>query len=231
MLHSIKQLYGSKLAALDGDIGHVKDFYFDDENWVIRYVDIDTGSWLTGRLVLLSPHAFGKLDYDEKMLQVKLSKKQIQDSPAIESHKPVSRQYEIEYYGYYGWPAYWNGDAMWGFGGYPLVLPPSKEEIKAHKKYKHRDDKHLRSTQAVTGYHIQTAEGEIGHVAAFMIDDKSWAISELVIETGHWYSGKEIMISPDKVKRISYEDSKVFVSLTKADIQKTAENEISKHMS
>ena len=229
MLQSIKQLYGNKLAALDGDIGHVKDFYFDDENWVVRYLVADTGSWLTGRLVLLTPHAFGKLDQDEKTLHIKLHKKKIQDSPSIESHKPVSRQYETDYYSYYGWPTYWDGSAMWGIGGYPIVLPPSKKEMEIQKKYHHRDDKHLRSMQAVTGYHIQSVDGEIGHVNSFLVDDKSWAIHELVIETGHWYSGKEILIPTSKVKRISYEESKVFASLTKADIQQTAENEISQH--
>jgi len=230
MLQSIKQLYGNKLAALDGDIGHVKDFYFDDENWVVRYLVADTGSWLTGRLVLLTPHAFGKLDQDEKTLHIKLHKKKIQDSPSIESHKPVSRQYEADYYAYYGWPTYWDGNAMWGIGGYPVVLPPSKKEMEIQKKYHHRDDKHLRSMQEVTGYNIQSVDGEIGHVSSFLVDDESWAIHELVIETGHWYSGKEILIPTGKVKRISYEEAKVFVSLTKADIQQTAENEVSQHI-
>jgi len=230
MLQSMKQLYGSKLAALDGDMGHVKDFYFDDENWVVRYLVADTGSWLTGRLVLLTPHAFGTLDLADKTLHIKLLKKKIQDSPSIESHKPVSRQYEADYYTYYGWPTYWDGSAMWGIGGYPVVLPPSKKEMEIQKKYHHRDDKHLRSMQAVTGYHIQSVDGEIGHVNSFMVDDKNWAIHELVIETGHWYSGKEILIPTSKVKKISYEEAKVFVSLTKEDIQQTAENEISQHV-
>ncbi|MGD1045338.1 MAG: PRC-barrel domain-containing protein [Bacteroidota bacterium] len=230
MLQNIKQLYGNKLAAFDGDIGHVKDFYFDDENWVVRYLVADTGSWLTGRLVLLTPHAFGKLDRDEKTLHIKLHKKKIQDSPSIESHKPVSRQYETDYYAYYGWPTYWDGSSMWGIGGYPVVLPPSKKEMEIQKKYHHRDDKHLRSIQEVIGYNIQSVDGEIGHVSSFLVDDKSWAIHELVIETGHWYSGKEILIPTSKVKKISYEEAKVFVSLTKADIQQTAENEISQHI-
>ena len=230
MLQNIKQLYGNKLAADDGDIGHVKDFYFDDESWVVRYLVADTGSWLMGRLVLLTPHSFGKLDRDEKTLHVKLHKKKIQDSPSIESHKPVSRQYETDYYAYYGWPAYWDGSAMWGIGGYPVILPPSKKEMELQKKFHHRDDKHLRSMQEVIGYNIQSVDGEIGHVSSFLVDDRSWAIHELVIETGHWFSGKEILIPTDKVKRISYEEAKVFVSLTKADIQQTAENEVSQHI-
>ena len=228
MLRNIKELYGNKLGASDGDIGHVKDFYFDDQTWVIRYVVADTGSWLSGRLVLISPHAFGPIDQEGKTLLINLTRKQIENSPAIESHKPVSRQYEVEYYRYYGWPAYWNGGAMWGMGGFPVVLPPSKDEMEALQKHHHRDDKHLQSTRAVNGYHIQTVDGTIGHVSGFLVDDKSWAIRKLVVEAGHWYSGKEILISPGKIERISYEESKVFVKLTKAEIQRTEENEVAK---
>lgn len=225
MLQNLKELYRNKLAASDGSIGHVQDFYFDDKTWVIRYLVADTGPWLAGRLVLLSPHVLGKLDPSEKTLQVKLSKKQIEDSPSIESHKPVSRQYEIDYYRYYGLPAYWDGGAMWGFGGYPSALPLVQAQSEAHAQHQHRDDKHLQSVQAVTGYHIQTVDGVIGHLSGMKVDDKSWAIRELVVDAGHWYAGKEILISPDKVVRISYEDSKVFVNLTKAEIQQAGEYE------
>jgi hypothetical protein len=228
MLQNINALYGDKLAASDGDIGHVKDFYFDDQTWVIRYVVADTGSWLSGRQVLLSPHAFGRLDRDGKIMSVNLTRKQIENSPSIESHKPVSRQYEIDYYRYYGWPAYWDGGAMWGLGSYPVLLPPSKEEMDAQMQFHHRDDKHLQSMKAVTGYQIHATDEAIGSVSGFMVDKQSWAIRELVVDAGHWYSGKEILISPNKVERISYEESTVFVGLTKADIQRTAENHLAK---
>jgi len=226
MLYKTKELHGHALNATDGPIGQVKDFYFDDRSWVIRYLIADTGSWLTGRLVLISPHAFGKFDREEKVLAVNLSRAQIEKSPSIELHKPVSRQYEVDYYRYYGWPAYWEGGAMWGYGGYPVVLPPSRDELEALQQHHHRDDKHLQSTNAVNGYEIQALDGAIGTVSGFMADDKSWAIRELVVETGHWYAGKEILIAPTKIERISYEDSKVFVNLTKADIERTGENKV-----
>ena len=180
MLQSIKQLHGNKLGASDGDIGHVKDFYFDDQNWAVRYVVADTGTWLPGRQVLLSPHAFGSLHHAGKVLRVNLTRKQIEDSPAIESHKPVSRQYEEEYHRYYGWPYYWEGDGMWGMSGFPVLerpqnLSPGKPAA-ANGPQPKRADAHLRSTQAVSGYHLQATDGIIGHVCDFMMDDKSWAI-------------------------------------------------------
>lgn len=226
MLINTQTLYGNKLAALDGDIGQIKDFYFDDQSWVIRYLVADTGAWLTGRLVLLSPHAFGKFDPTAKALHLKLHKKQIEDSPSIESHRPVSRQYELEYYRHYGWPTYWEGDALGGIGGFPTILPPAPEILAGERKHLHRDDKHLQSASSVTGYAIQTTDGPIGRVTGFKVDDRSWAIRELVVETGHWYAGKEILIAPNKVAQISYEESTVSVNLTKADIQQTAENQL-----
>ncbi len=227
MLQNTKELYGHKLAAVDGEIGHVKDFYFDDVLWAVRYLVADTGSWLTGRLVLLAPHAFGKWDQFERTLHLKLPIKQIEASPSIESHRPVSRQNEIDYHKYYGWPAYWNGGAIWGLGGLPLILPPSKDEMEADLK-PHHDDKHLQSTQALTGYHVQSGNETIGQVSGFLVDDRSWEIHKLVVETGHWYSGQEVLISPEMVERISNAESKIFVTISIAEIQSAAENEFSK---
>jgi sporulation protein YlmC with PRC-barrel domain len=229
MLRIIKQLYGEKLGTFEGAIGHIKDFYFDDQKWAVRYVVVDTGSWLSARLVLISPDAFGDLHHDGKVLLVNLTRKQIENSPSIETHKPVSRQYEEEYYQYYGFPSYWHGDAMRGMHCFPEIPPPpyplqSTQAIVGGPHY--ADDPHLRSTQAVSGYHIQASDGMIGHVTDFMMDDKSWAIHHLVVESGHWFSGKEVLIPLSKINRISYVESKVFVNLTKEAIRKASECDV-----
>lgn len=226
MLRSIKKLYGEKLGTAEGEIGFVKDFYFDDQSWAVRYIVVDTGTWLPGRQVLLSPHAFGSFYQDGDTLLVNLSRRQIEESPAIETHKPVSRQYEEEYYRYYGWPTYWDAAGMTGLGGFPMAPPPHLVPIGEkgdHSSLAMGDDPHLRSTEAVTGYHIQTGEGVMGHVTDFMIDDRSWAIRHIVVQTGLWLSGKEIVISPAQIERISYEESKVFVNATKESFQNASE--------
>lgn len=228
MLQNIKELYGNKLAASDGEIGFVKDFYFDDNTWVIRYLVVDTGSWLNERLILLTPHVFGSLDRDKNILPIKLTRKQIEDSPAIDSHRPVSRQYEQDYYHYYGWPAYWEGGGMWGVAGFPVIDESSTGKERPHHGHNQRDDLHLRSTKAVNGYKIHATDGMIGSVRSFMVDDKSWAIGELVVETGHWYSGKEILVPSSQIERISYEESKIFVNFTRIAIQQTADHDVVK---
>lgn len=226
MLRSIKQLYGKKLCASDGEIGHVEDFYFNDQQWAIRYVVAATGTWLSERLVLISPYAFGDFYQDGNCLLLNLTRQQIENGPAIESHKPVSRQYEEDYYRYYGWPSYWVGGGMWGLGGFPVAPPaylmPGKEENTGWVS-SNGDDPHLRSTRDLGGYHIQTGEGAIGHVTDFMIDGRSWEIRHLVVETGHWLSGKEIVISPKHIDCISYEESKVFVNVTREAIRQAPE--------
>jgi len=122
MLRIVKKLFENKLGASDGEIGHVNDFYFDDQNWAVRYLVADTGSWMPGRLVLISPHAFGNLYQGGKVLLFNLTRQQIENSPSIELHKPVSRQYEEEYHRYYGWPFYWQGDQLWGMSAFPISL-------------------------------------------------------------------------------------------------------------
>jgi len=221
MLRSVKQLYGDKLGALDGEIGRVKDFYFDDENWAVRYVVADTGSWLTGRQVLISPRSLGRLAQAGKVLGVKLTRKQIEDSPSIEAHKPVSRQYEEEYHRYYGWPYYWQGDALWGMSGNPIMEFPPTLPANADSPQPEHADAHLRSTQAVSGYHLKAIDGMLGHVCDFMMDDQTWAIGQLVIKTGHRLSGKEVQIPAGYVDRISYEESTVFVNLTSEAVEQS----------
>jgi len=226
MLQSLKHLSGNKLGALDGEIGQVKDFYFDDHNWTVRYVVADTGNWLPGRQVLLSPHAFGHLHLVEKILPVNLTRKQIEDGPSIETHKPVSRQYEEAYHRYYGWPYYWEGDGLWGgTRGFPVLeLPPKFASVQppaATGPKAARSDAHLRSAQAVTGYHLQATDGIVGHVCDFLMDDQNWAIQQLVVKVGHRFTGKEVQIPVDKVNQISYDASKVYANLTTDAVERS----------
>jgi hypothetical protein len=231
MLRSIKQLYGNHLGASDGEIGHVKDFYFDDHTWAVRYVVADTGTWLPGWQVLLSPHAFSSSPPAGKTMLVNLTRKQIEASPLMETHKPVSRQYEEAYHRYYGWPYYWEGDGLWGgMRGFPILELPPKFSPGEHEALIGPElksaDADLRSTQAVSGYHLQATDGIIGHVHDFLMDDKNWAINQLVVKTGHRFTGKEVQIPISQVDRISYKESTVYVKLSKEAVEKSPEHRL-----
>jgi hypothetical protein len=227
MIQNLNDLFGHKLAAADGEIGHLKDAYFDDESWAVRYLIAETGSWLSGFQVLLSPHAFSHFEPNNRILHVNLTRRKIEHSPKIETHRPVSRQYEEEYYGYYGWPAYWDGGTIWGQGAYPVILPSTDREMEAHLQAHHKhDDTHLRSVKEVTNYHIEATDGTIGHVTDFLVDDRLWIIRDLLVTTGLWFMGKEVLIPTSAVVRIDHAESKVHVTLSMAEIRQTAEHAI-----
>ncbi|MDR3628104.1 MAG: PRC-barrel domain-containing protein [Ignavibacteriaceae bacterium] len=202
---------GYKLDSLDGEIGKVKGFYFDDQYWTIRYLVADTGNWLTGKQVLISPYALADVIKEGQCISINLNKKQIEDSPSLDSDKPVSQQFEQLYYGYYGWPMYWGGPYMWGL--YPDILR-NPEDWKGHNKDNKAWDPHLRSTLEVSGYNIQASDCEIGHVDDFIIDDETWAIRYLVIDTKNWWPGNKVLLSPRWIERVSWGESKVFVGLS-----------------
>ncbi len=220
MLIKAKTLHGYKLDSLDGEIGKVKEFYFDDRHWTIRYLVADTGTWLTDRQVLISPYALNSVSKSEKHLSVDLTKKQIENSPSLNTHKPVSRQFEDDYYGYFGWPTYWDGTSVWGNSTH---IERDREKWRKFTKGLKASDRHLRSTHAVTGYHLQALDGEIGHVEDFVIDDETWAIRYLIVGTKNWWPGKKILLSPQWIERVSWSESSVFTNLSRETIQNSPE--------
>jgi hypothetical protein len=222
MLIKAKTLHGYTLDSLDGEIGQVTEFFFDDQHWTIRYLVADTGNWLTGRQVLISPYSLVDANKEEQHIAVNLTKKQIEGSPSLDSDKPVSRQFEEAYYGYYGWPMYWDGPYMWGAGATPYIVR-DLEFISESTQVEKTWDPHLCSTLDVSGHFIQAADGEIGHVEDFIIDDETWAIRYLIIDTRNWWPGKKVLVSTQWIERVSWSDSKVFVNLTRETIKQSPE--------
>jgi sporulation protein YlmC with PRC-barrel domain len=224
MERNIESLINYSIAATDGMIGEVEEFYFDDKSWKIRYLIVKTGNWLSERRVLIAPHALMKQPLQDGFFPVNLTRKQIETSPDIDTDKPVSRQQEIELYGHYQWESYW-GSGFYGGGSLGVSMPfpviDQKVLIEADKKDKHADDDtHLRSTKSITGYRIHATNGEIGHINDFIIDDKSWNIKFLVIDTHNWFGGKKVLVPVEEVKEINWSENEVYLKLTKAAIEK-----------
>lgn len=234
MLRSINDLAGSAIHATDGTIGDVTDFYFDDKAWVIRYLVVDTGSWLSSRKVLISPIAIGQPDWAAKLVPVSITKEQVKNSPDIDTEKPVSRQHEIRYLGYYGYPYYWGGIGFWGGGLYPSMMMPNyagavpishaaqsaeKSLARAEAARHHNDDPHLRSCNAVMNYHIHATDGDIGHVEGLLVDEETWAIRYFVVNTSNWWMGHQVLVAPQWIDNVSWLDSKVFLTVTRQAVK------------
>ena len=211
------------MSATDGVIGEVEDFYFDDETWTIRYLVVKTGSWLSGREVLISPAVLKNRNWVNHAIPVNLTKAQIENSPDIDTKKPVSHQQEVELYGHYQWEDYW-GSGFYAGGSLGVSSPfPSidrKVLIESDKNHKRSgDDIHLRSTQRIAGYHIHASDGEIGHVKDFIIDDQTLKLLFFVVDTHNWIRGKKVLIPINEIKKVDWTTFEVFLNITIAEVE------------
>ena len=230
MLRSARDILGYSLKALDGEIGKSKDFLFDDQYWTVRYLVADTGQWLTGKRVLISPIAIEQPDQETHLFPVNLVKQQIEDAPSESEDMPVSRQFEVEFFKYHQWPFYWSG-------GYPLgtLSTPEGIYVKEQDGVDPLDgiegDSHLRSLKEVKGYYIKATDGDIGHVEDLIVDDETWAIRYLVVDTRNWLPGKKVLLSPAWSKKIDWAKSSVEIEVSKDKIANSPEYDDSKLIS
>jgi len=251
MLRSVNDLKGFEIIATDGEIGNVEQFYFDDERWAVRYIVVNTGNWLMGRQVLISPFSVMHVDREHRKLQVTLTKSQVEKSPNIDTHKPVSRQMEAAHSDYYGYPYYWGSPFLWGAEEYPVlasqraVAATAISTSPAASTATGRsttdgvmvemrvisEDVHLRSTQEVANYHIAATDGEIGHVEDFILEDDSWTIRYLAIDTRNWLPGKKVLVSPQWISLIDWAQGKVHVNLSREGVKHSPEYDNSKLVS
>lgn len=247
MLRNTNELKDYSIQASDGTIGHVKDFYFDDAAWVIRYLVVDTGSWLSSRKVLVSPMAVTQPNWAEKSLRVSMTKEQVKNSPDVDTEKPVSRQHEIQHLTYYNYPYYWGGSGLWGGEMYPgmmfpgyggLLETPQARRVESDEAYaraqtalREDDNPHLRSCNEVKGYHIHASDGDIGHVQGLLVDEQSWAIRYMVVDTSNWWLGHKVLIAPPWIKEVSWSDSSVSIDLTRQAVKDAPPYDPADHLS
>jgi uncharacterized protein YrrD len=227
MKRKIKSLIGYTMQATDGEIGKVTEFYFDDKTWTIRYLIVETGSWLFGRKILLSPQALLTPDWEKHTFPVNLTMEQIKGSPKIDTDKPISRQHEMDLYGYYPWGNYYWGSSM-GIGNKDMSYPISIEQAvqkEANESVTDEsdDDPHLRSTNVVTDYDIKAADGAIGDVEDFIVNDQTWTIDFIEVDTGNWFPSKKVLIAPYWIREIIWETSLVIVNASEDQVKNSPE--------
>src|ERR1035441_4077571 len=232
MLRSMNDLEGYAIRATDGLIGHVKDFYFDDEAWVVRYLVVETGSWLSSRKVLISPVAFGQPNWTDKVPPASITREQVKNSSDIDTDKPISRQQERQYLGYYGYSFYWGGAGLWGASEYPGAMLTGvgysasgaeylvEQADHAREAGRREDgDPHLRSCKALMRYHIEATDGGMGQVKGLLVDEDSWAVRYLIVETSEWWFGNQVLIAPQWIQDISWPDATIAVNLTRKAVK------------
>jgi hypothetical protein len=224
MVWTASGIAGYAIVARDGRIGSVDDFLFDDATWTVRWLVVDTGSWLSGRRVLLPPARLGPPDAAEKSLAADLTRRQIEESPEFARDPPVSRQEETMIYHHYGWEPYWSsGFAMTAGLGVPPIQPPLYDAGASDRLALTEGDPGLRSAREITGYHIEATDGAIGHVEELLIDAAEWTVRYLVVDTRNWWPGKKVVIAPHWADAISWSERTVSVELTRERIRNAPE--------
>ena len=223
MLRNTKQLKGFAVRGTDGELGVIDQLYFDDETWAVRYLGVYTGTWLSGRQVLISPISIINTDWTTRLVHVSLTKQQVEHSPDISMHLPVSRQHEAATLGYYGYSRYWAGPYLWGPSSYPneLALDPAALTPKIGSS--HSRDFHLRSTEGVRGYAVDAVDGDIGHLDGFVMEDETWSLRYIEVATRNWWPGKKVLVSPAWIERVSWTSPKLYVSLLTQAIKNAPE--------
>ncbi len=234
MQRSINSLAGFTIGATDGEIGKVEEFYFDDTTWTIRYIIVKTGGWLTDRKILISPEAILHKDWNNEVLPANLTRKQVEDSPDIDTDKPISRQQEDELFAYYPWQSYYDagmyGEGIGMMGVFPLppILEVSAEEDMDKEIEKPKIETHLRSTHELKGYTIHATDGEIGEVSDFIFDEDAWNITFVVVKTGSLFSKKKVLLSPAWIKDVKWNMQEVIVNVTVDKVENSPEYDSSK---
>ena len=224
MLRSIRNLSEYRIESTDGSIGHVDSFLFDDQNWTVRYLVVDTGTWLPGRKVLIVPSALGEPEGQTKVFPIELTRDDIENSPDIDTEKSVSRQHEIDLHKYYSWSPYWAG----ALGNpVPVYVPPDSSETEENEQKKSKDKEknnpHLRNTHEVIGYKIHAEDGQIGNIDDFIVHENDWIIRYIVVYAGNWLSGKKVLIPPGWIKEIDWRNSEAIANVRKEVIKESPE--------
>ena len=213
MLYSVRELTGFAVHATDGDVGEVADLYFDDQEWTIRYLVVNTGAWLLGRSVLLAPLCIDIVRWHVRELDVDLTREQVESGPEVDLAKPVSRQKEADLHRYYGWAPYWDAGAR--------VLTAAQVQAMAMSEDESKQDPHLRSGREVIGYHIQATDGEIGHVADFFVEATSWTIRYALVDTRNWLPSRKVLIGQQWLCGVDWAESTACVDLSRKQIEQS----------
>ena len=225
MLYRMDKLIGMSITASDGEVGTVNDVYFDDNLWVVRYLVIQTGSWFEDKKVLISPFSVTGIDWDLRVICVDQTRWGVRSSPPFDSNKPVSRQHEIEFLANHGYPHYWSGPLLWGESLYPVtsggLVPHVNEALPGYTEAP--ADRHLRSAQEVTGYHLQASGDAVGHLQDFLVESETWAIRYIVVDTRNWWPGKYVAIPSQWIKSVEWDEKLVHVDVTPDEVQHAPE--------
>ena len=228
MIVSYKQLKQFSIHTTDAEVGGIRDVLFDDKSFIVRYLVADTNTWLPlSRKVVISPISVANVNIDKQMIDVSMSAQTLKDSPSIDEHKPVSREYEETLFRYFGYGYYWIGPGAWGDFSHPTELASPPVSAEKSEQTKTAKENHLRACAEISGYEVATTQDNVGHIFDFVFDTEGWLIQLLVVDTNNWLpGGKKLALIPSDITNIDWSSHQVAVSLSHHELMARPEVDI-----
>jgi len=220
MKRSLKNLVGFKIKETNGKKGNVVDFLFDEERWIIRYLEVELGTFFNDRKVLIGRTFLDKPEWYDSIFPINISISDIENAPELKEHLPVSIKYEEEFNKHYRIINYWDLPVS----AIATMYPPRPIKVPT-KDINEKDlNTKLRSFNEVLDYHVHANDGIIGHLNDLIIDDEDWQIVYAVIDTSNWIPWSKIVIIPiNRLEEISYVQSEIKVNLSTERIKNSPE--------
>jgi len=196
MLHLANKVFGATVRGVDGPLGTLEDFLFDEDGWVVRYLIVDTGA----RRLLLSPMAVPG-SWDRSEIVVNLTTAQVESSPDVDA-ATLDRARETAMLEHYRHPRYWGDTNIWGTFPTPNALSDAAGAATPAASGRVATEQALRlhAVSARIGAHIQAADGEIGHIDDFLVDELTWCVRYLLVDTSNWIGGKSVLVRTKMVR-------------------------------
>jgi sporulation protein YlmC with PRC-barrel domain len=215
MLRSCKSLEGYSLNASDGEIGHLKTIHFNDEDWSVKYLVVDIGSFWNEKKVLVLPNASYQFSWIEQNISVKLTRNQIKEALPYSSDLPVSDQHELinklNFKSLYLIEP-WSGSFL------PLWFPDLKAGQALQNIVQEIGDKDLRCAKTITGYQVVLKDKEFGKVEDFILDCNEWIIRDIVIDANHILHSNKKIIPVSKIKVFDTDNQKIELELSSHEL-------------
>jgi PRC-barrel domain len=205
MLHELKMLAGSSVTATDGEIGCIRTFLFDDQSWMVHYVAVEVGHWAGRRDVVIAVSAIDQPNWSSRSFRVRMTKQQVSESPDIDTEKPVTFQQRIAMEKYFGRFACWV-DEEFGMSSIPTGVEYPIDG---------KEDPHLRSTEDMLGYEVWAADGDMGRLEGFVVDEATWHLGYLDVQAGGWLRDRSVLVPTRWVHSVSWADHRIYVHDTR----------------
>lgn len=214
-MKNLSDVESYKVVASDGDVGSVVGFLLDDERWTVRYLVVETGGFVGGRRLLVSPIGFRKRPNPHGRFHLGMTIDKVQKSPSIDLTQPISRKQEREFNDYNRYPPYWGLKGLWGAGAHPSALVMRQGSSETLGDTNAAMECRLRSDKDLRGLEVQGRDGEIGRISDFIIDAETWEVRYWVVATGSWWPEHRVLIAPQWATLTSATEQSLHVDISR----------------